>query len=134
MKVSIDDSNYMGSRSIEIKVAKNVEAKIERLNQLKEAFDAANNDLEKIRIMNESNLIIESMDSYDLAQINANDTYKNTISDISSSYDAYNAYLEELNNTKDKDNTILIIIISVSIAVVLIAIIAIVVMIKRKKA
>ena len=134
MKVSIDDDNYMGSRSIQIMVAKNVKAKIERLNQLKEAFDASNNDLEKIRIMNESNLILDTLDSYDLAQIDTNDTYKDTISDISSSYDAYNAYLEELNSAKDKDNLIWIIIISVSAIIILIGVIVLIVILKRKKA
>jgi hypothetical protein len=132
MKVTIDDANYMGSRSIQIMVAKNVKAKIERLNQLKEAFDASNNDLEKIRIMNESNLILDTLDSYDLAQIDTNDTYKDTISDISSSYDAYNTYLEELNSAKD--NSILIIIISVSAIIILIGVIVLIVILKRKKA
>ena len=133
MKVIIDDDNYTGYRISQIRVAVNVKNKIDRINELKTSFDNSSSIEEKTSIMAEIDTIIKGLDSYDLEQLEANNSYKNIVADANRNYENFNNYLEELANP-NKDNTnLIVIIVSASLAAIILAIIVIII-IKRKKA
>lgn len=136
MTIRVNDSCYQGSRTVQIKVAKDVKVKIDRLQTLQNNFKATSDIEDKTEIMEEINSIIEGLDTYDNEQISSNSSYQAVVASASEDYDDFINYLNSLNNPPEEtnDNNILIIIIVISAIIIIIGIIITIYLVKRKKA